>query len=102
MRAGLPAAALYALLTSTTYAQIAQLGPGGAPPDPNPKSARMGLERLPNATGREDVGAVCSRCHNIERIAEQRRTARQWRAMVPLMTDRLGNVADAPSEQDVP
>lgn len=101
MRAGLPAAALYALLTSTTYAQIAQLGPGGAPPDPNPKSARIGLERLPNATGREDVGAVCSRCHNIERIAEQRRTARQWRAMVPLMTDRLGNAADAPSEQDV-
>ena len=49
----------------------------------------MGVERLPDAPGKEDVAMMCSRCHNLERIANQRRTERQWQAIVPIMVDRL-------------
>ena len=81
------AAALYALMPAVTHAQIAQFG--DPPPDPNPRSARMGVERLPDASGKEEVATLCSRCHNLERIANQRRTERQWEALVPFMLGRL-------------
>lgn len=74
-------------MTAATYAQIAQLT-GDLPPDPNPRNARAGIERLPDTRGREELGVLCSRCHNIERIAKQRRTERQWEAIVPLMLGR--------------
>ena len=93
LRATLAAAALYALVTPGTHAQIAQFG--DQPPDPNPRSARVGIERLPEASGKEELGKVCSRCHNIERIANQRRTERQWEAIVPFMLGRLERAPDA-------
>ena len=49
----------------------------------------MGVERLPDAPGREEVATLCSRCHNLQRIANQRRTERQWEAIVPFMLGRL-------------
>ena len=87
LRATVAAAALYALMPAVTHAQIAQFG--DPPPDPNPRSARMGVERLPDASGKEEVATLCSRCHNLERIANQRRTERQWEALVPFMLGRL-------------
>ena len=58
----------------------------------------MGIERLPDASGKEELGKVCSRCHNLERIANQRRTERQWEAIVPFMLGRLERAPDARSK----
>ena len=96
LRATLAVVALYALLTTVTHAQIAQFG--DAPPDPNPPSESAGVERLPAAPGKEEVAALCSRCHNLERIANQRRTERQWEALVPFM---LGRLERAPRAEQV-
>lgn len=99
LQALLTAASLFVLMTSVSHAQIAQLG-SGQPPNPNPQNMRRGLDRLPDAPGKQDLAEVCTRCHNLERVAKERKTARQWQAIIPLMVNRI-DPAVAPSEADV-
>jgi hypothetical protein len=98
-RTALATAALCLLTGGATHAQLARLA-DGPPPDPNPQSKRIGVERLPDEPGRGVVAEVCSRCHSLQSIAKERRTARQWQAIVPLMVNRLDG-ADVPAEEDV-
>jgi hypothetical protein len=90
LRSTSAAVILCALLSASARAQIVLL----ADPSPGPEP-RLGIDRLPDASGKEEVATLCSRCHNLERIAKHRRSARQWAAMVPFMLDRMDRETSA-------
>src|SRR5262245_4088215 len=52
------------------------------------RNSSAGASALPEAAGKDVVVRVCSQCHNLERIANTKRTARQWKAMAELMAAR--------------
>jgi glucose dehydrogenase len=61
---------------------------GAATPSPRAAVAAGGAARrgdLPAGEGREAVLAMCSGCHGLDTSIAQRRTAKQWQAIVPAM-----------------
>jgi mono/diheme cytochrome c family protein len=65
------------------------------------RNALPGAAALTEAAGKDVVIQVCSQCHNLERIAGLRRTARQWKAMAELMAARSVSPPTAPQLQTV-
>jgi hypothetical protein len=75
---------------------------GIAAQEPVPNANRnAGAAALPEASGKDVVIRVCTQCHNLERIASPRRTARQWKAMAELMAARSTKPPSAPESQSI-
>src|SRR5262245_65589063 len=80
-------------LNDTTAAQQTVANPN--------QNASAGAAALPESSGKDLVIRVCSQCHNLERIAGRRRTARQWKAMAELMAARSTTPPTPPQLQTV-
>src|ERR1019366_8899096 len=57
-------------------------------------SASLSAQSLPEGAGKEVLGQVCTDCHDLERVASQRRSAAAWQATVDRMVT-MGASANA-------
>jgi hypothetical protein len=71
-------------------------------PAQNPgRTVPAGAASLPEAAGKDVVVRVCSQCHNLERVANLKRTTRQWKALAESMTARSATPPSAPQLQTI-
>jgi competence ComEA-like helix-hairpin-helix protein len=52
------------------------------------------VDRLPDGTGKAEVGAVCTECHGVANIRRQRLSRQEWTSEVSDMVDRGAKATD--------